>query len=121
MVHAHMDDDGHIDERPMIEDDRDVLFASVGCATDDDGPARVWRLLTTMDGHEGVSTAMTLESAREFATALREDGVTVIRIEGVHGEVVTGEGMFGEVSITSSRSSPIPADEEVGRTTRSTP
>ena len=41
---AGLDQDGHIDERPMVEDDRDVLFASVGCATDDDGLARVCRL-----------------------------------------------------------------------------
>ena len=63
---------------------------------------------------------MTLEGAREFETALR-DNVTVIRIEGLHGEVMNGEGMFGEVSITSPRSSPIPADGEAGRASHSTP
>ena len=57
----------------------------------------------TMDGHEGVSSAMTLGRAREFAAALCEDGATVLRIESVHGEVVMGDGMFGEDTITSSR------------------
>ena len=44
MIHAHMDENARIDERPVVEDDGDVLFASVGCSMDDDGPARIWRL-----------------------------------------------------------------------------
>ena len=37
---------------------------------------------------------MTLEGAKEFAAALRDDGIAVLRLENDDGERITGEQMF---------------------------
>ena len=85
-----MDDHSHSDERPAVEDDLEVLFGPADEVEAAEGSvdARIWRLYTVARGYEGVSTAMTLEDAREFAVALREEGFTVLRLESACGEVL---------------------------------
>ena len=92
-----MEDSAHFEDRRPIEDDYELLFGPIGRhgAVESGELARIWRVYIAEDGYEGVSSAMTLDGAREFAVTMREDGIAVLRIESVEGQVVEGDEMFG--------------------------
>ncbi len=91
-----MDKHRHFDNRAAVEDVEGLFGLADECDVGEgDEVARIWRLHTVGRGYQGVSTAMTLEGAREFAAALREEGVRVLRCESEQGEIVQEDGLFG--------------------------
>ncbi len=84
-----MDDHRHFDDRSAIGDDHEAIFNLADePEAGEAGEVRIWRLYMVGRGYDGVSSAMTLEDAREFAMALREEGIRVLRLESAGGEIL---------------------------------
>ena len=94
-----MEDSAHFADRSAVEDDYEVLFgpAERQGLTAVVEPTRTWRVYIAEDGYEGISSAMTLEGAREFAATLRDEGIAVLRIESAAGDTIQGSEMCGRV------------------------